>query len=244
MISLKEKPKVCVAICNYNHTKFLKESVESVLKQSYKNLDVVVIDDGSKDQNTVRVLLENIKDDRLRFIFLESNIGKWNALNVAIESSNAEICTSHDADDVSLPWRIESQLEVLMKTKTAHNLCGFISCWNEEEVKRNYSLSKPSNLKFAGGEDVFNSVVYGFNTPGINHYFTGQFETAGVSAMFLKSLWHAGMRFNPPGKNLRILLSEDSDFNCRMTLLVRSTSILLETPYLYRRNTSTNKEER
>lgn len=244
MISSQESPKVCVAICNYNHTKFLKESIESILNQSYRNLDIVVIDDGSEDQNSVRELLESIKDDRLRSIFLDQNMGKWNALNAAIGSSNAEVCTSHDADDVSLPWRIESQLEVLMKTKTAHNLCGFISCWNEEDIKRNYSLNKPDNIKFVGGEDVFNVVAYGFNTPGINHYFTGQFETAGVSAMFLKSLWNAGMRFNPPGKNLRVLHSEDSDFNCRMTLLVRSTSILLETPYLYRRNTSTNREER
>jgi glycosyltransferase involved in cell wall biosynthesis len=203
-----------------------------------------VVDDGSEDQTEVRRLIENIKDNRLRGIFLNQNMGKWNALNTAIESSNAAVFTSHDADDISLPWRIESQLEILLKTKTAHNLCGFVSCWNEEDVKRNYSQKKPDNLKFVGGDEVFNVVAHGFNTPGINHYYTGQFETAGVSSMFLKSLWNAGMRFNPPGKNLRVLHSEDSDFNCRMTLLVRSTSILLETPYLYRRNTSTNREER
>ena len=86
--------------------------------------------------------------------------------------------------------------------------------------------------------------MHGFKTPGINHYFTGNFETAGVSSMFHKTVWEMGLRFNPPKSGLRILMSEDSDFNCRTTLLLRSTSILLETPYLYRRNTSTNKEEK
>ena len=62
--------------------------------------------------------------------------------------------------------------------------------------------------------------------------------------MFPKVIWDVGLRYNPPNSGLRILSSEDSDFNCRATLLLRSTSILLETPYLYRRNTSTNKEER
>ena len=244
MINSQTSPKICVVICNYNHTKFLKESINSILNQSYKNLDIVVIDDGSDDQEAVKEIINKISDIRLRSIYLKNNTGKWNALNSAISTTDAVFCTSHDADDISLYWRLESQLEVLTKTKTAHNLCGFLPCWEEEEVRKNSSLSKPESIKFVSGDEVLNIVAYGFNTSGINHYFTGKFETAGVSAMFLKSLWDAGMRFNPPSKNLRVLHSEDSDFNCRTTLLVRSTSLLLETPYLYRRNTSTNREEK
>lgn len=93
------------------------------------------------------------------------------------------------------------------------------------------------------GEEVANVVLRGYETPGINHYFTGNFETAGVSSMFLKKIWDIGFRFNPPKMGIRTLLSEDSDFNFRVTAGLRSTSILLEKPYLYRRNTSTNREE-
>ena len=87
-------------------------------------------------------------------------------------------------------------------------------------------------------------MLQGFYTPGINHYYTGNFETAGVSSMFYKEIWDIGFRYNPPSCGLRTLLSEDSDFNFRVTASLRSTSILLDTPYLYRRNTSTNKEEK
>ena len=60
--------------------------------------------------------------------------------------------------------------------------------------------------------------------------------------MFVKEMWTKGIRFNPPGMGIRLLNSEDSDFNARVTLATVSTTVLLEKLYLYRRNTSTNNE--
>lgn len=238
-------PKICVVICNYNHNKYLKESIQSIVDQTYENLDIVVVDDGSKDQEeVVKIISYFDTDGRVRLIKQKENYGKWYALNTAISSTAAEFITSHDADDISLEWRIESQINTLQQTKTVHNLCGFISCWTEEEVEKNKAIVKPENIKIASGEDITRMVIAGFDTPGINHYFTGNFETAGVSSMFHKRIWDLGCRFQPPGKNLRVLMSEDSDFNFRVTSFFRSTSLLLEQPYLYRRNTSTNKEEK
>ena len=243
---MTDDKKVCVAICNYNHSKYLEESIHSILKQTHKNLDVVVVDDGSTDQDRVKEIIGYFSDERLRSIFLEKNTGKWNALNEAFASTDAEICTSHDADDISLPWRIQAQVMTLVNTGTAHNLCGFTSCWNEDDVKThlNDPMPVPEEFKIATGEDVVGAVNYGLCTPGINHFFTGQFETAGVSALFYKKVWDIGFRFNPPGFGLRILNSEDSDFNCRVVLGIRKTSLLIEQPYLYRRNTSTNNENK
>lgn len=240
-------PKVCVAICNYNHEKYLKQSIKSIVDQTYENLDIAVVDDGSDEPDVVKSIVESMEDKRIRYIPIQNNRGKWNALNVAFASTDAEICTSHDADDVSLPWRISAQLGVLSQTATLHNLCGFVSCWSDEQINQQQTSilrNTPENIKMVYGDEVAKSVLAGFQTPGINHYFTGKFETAGVSAMFHKSLWDLGFRFNPPGCGIRTLMSEDSDFNFRVTSALRRTSLLLETPYLYRRNTSTNKEEK
>jgi glycosyltransferase involved in cell wall biosynthesis len=236
--------KVCVAICNYNHEKYLRESIQSIVSQDYGDLDIVVVDDGSINFQESKDISNSFNDKRIRFIQLDKNLGKWNALNTAFLTTDADICTSHDADDVSLPWRISSQLLVLKETKTVLNLCGFKHCWNENDIKEGYLLKKPSSLSVIGPADVYASVAFGFQTKGINHFYTGNFETAGVSAMFLKNIWNIGFRFNPPGAGIRILHSEDSDFNSRVTLSFRTTSVLAETPYLYRRNTSTNKEEK
>lgn len=235
--------RVCVAICNYNHEKYLEESVRSIVEQDYADLDIVVVDDGSKDQVLAKEITNSFLDKRVRFLPIENNRGKWNALNTAFSTTNAEVCTSHDADDISLPWRISSQLLSLQQTKTAHNLCGFKHCWSEEDVLEGRNQERPDSLRIFGSDDVFKVVSAGYQTLGINHYYTGNFETAGVSAMFVKWVWDIGLRFNPPGSGIRVRHSEDSDFNTRVTLSLRSTSVLAETPYLYRRNTSTNREE-
>ena len=232
-------PKILVAICNYNHSHFLKESIESIQNQSYDNLDICVVDDGSKDKDVVQDIINSLNSDkRIRSIF-QTNHGKWHALNEAIKTSEAIICTSHDADDVSLIDRIKLQFSILSHTETYHNLCGFYHCWNEDDVltRKNFTHTGPCN--FIDAETVSKHVNDGFSHPSINHYYTGQFETAGVSAMFYHELWSRGMRFHPPNKGVRVLLSEDSDFNFRITQAYGKTSITAEQLYLYRRNTST-----
>lgn len=234
--------KVCVAICNYNHEKYLEESIKSILNQDHEDLDIVIVDDGSQNRKRAQEIARSFDDSRIRFLQIEENQGKWNALNRAFSTTSAPVCTSHDADDVSLPWRISSQLMTLQETGTIHNLCGFKHCWSETDVSEGYAQSRPQSMSFITKEKTFELVAAGFKTQGINHFFTGNFETAGVSSMFAKWVWDIGIRFNPPSLGLRILHSEDSDFNCRVTLALRSTSVLAEAPYLYRRNTSTNKE--
>lgn len=235
-------PKICVAVCNYNHSKYLEESLRSVVEQDYGNLDIVVVDDGSSDLLS-KDIATSFSDSRIRHHRFETNHGKWHALNYAFSTTQATVCTAHDADDVSLSWRLSAQMAAMQATKTVHNLCGFIHCWDEADVTKGRALARPDSMSCIGAEDVARLVTTGYQAPGCNHYYTGNFETAGVSAMFLKRVWDIGFRFNPPGLGLRVLHSEDSDFNCRVTLGLRSTSILAETPYLYRRNTSTNKEE-
>ncbi len=238
--------KVLVTICNYNHSKYLEQSIKSIQDQTYQNLDICVVDDGSKDIDKVTELINRLQknDKRIRFIDLEKNYGKWHALNEAIRTTDAHVCTAHDADDVSLLDRIHLQLMTMLTSKTQHNLCGFHHCWNEEDVNsRLQDRIDASKVKMIPPDEVQKLVTGGYNHPSINHYFTGDFETAGVSAMFYKRIWDYGIRFNPPGMGLRTLLSEDSDFNFRCTA-VTNTSVLLEKPYLYRRNTSTNQELR
>lgn len=240
-------PKVLVTICCYNHGKYLNEAVQSIVDQSYTNLDICIVDDGSDaDQDIDRIIKDlQQRDPRIRVITLPKNIGKWHGLNEAIRTTDAVLCTSHDADDISLPNRIERQVECLMKTQTLHNLCGFHHCWSEDDVdkiKKDYVTL--SELQVVSPERVSSAVMMGKRTPGINHYFTGQFETAGVTALFYRQIWEMGIRFNPPSLGIRTLVSEDSDFNFRVTALLSRTSILAEQPYCYRRNTSTNKELR
>jgi glycosyltransferase involved in cell wall biosynthesis len=242
--NITKLPLITVVVPCYNHGKYLKESVESLLAQTYKNLEIIVVNDGSTDNTQVVGSMLPALDRRVKFINFEKNMGKWHCLNTAIERSEGLIITCQDADDLALPERIERQFRALQATESIHNLCGFYHCHSEADVEKYRGVRASGDLKVVPAETVSQMVEYGFSTPGINHYFTAEFETAGTSAMFLKALWNVGFRFNPPGMGLRITNSEDSDFNVRVTLALRNTTVLAEPLYLYRRGTGTNNESR
>jgi glycosyltransferase involved in cell wall biosynthesis len=185
-------------------------------------------------------------DDRIVYHELPENRGKWYALNYAIEKTGCTLITTLDADDICLADRIERQVRVFMTVpNTQHVLTGFYHCWSQEDIDRCWSkkINQDPVLNIIEADEVRQHVLTGLSTPGINHFYTGPYETAGASAMFVRGLWDVGIRFNPPGTKTRVLLSEDSDFNFRATALVGRTVILNEKLYCYRRNTSTNKEE-
>jgi glycosyltransferase involved in cell wall biosynthesis len=98
------QPLVAVIIPVYNARPYLRAAVESVLNQTHRNLEVILIDDGSTD-GSVEVLA-GITDPRLR-IERQANAGKPAALNRAIASTDAEFYIVNDADDISHPTRLE-----------------------------------------------------------------------------------------------------------------------------------------
>lgn len=237
--------KVCVIIANFNHSKWLESSIASALNQTYRDIEVLVVDDGSNDKDVVKKIVESaqLRDSRVVYLDLPTNKGKWHALNEAIKTTSCELITTLDADDVCPEDRIARQVDVFkLVPGTLHVLSGFHHCWSEEEVNQNLKKTQTGPLQVIPHETVRNMVIAGFSTPGINHYYTGDIETAGASAMFHRQVWDLGIRFNPPRVGLRTLLSEDSDFNFRLTALLGRTAILNERLYCYRRNTSTNEE--
>ena len=234
-----------VVIPCYNHGKYLRESVESILRQTHQNFRIIIVNDGSSDDtNQVSKALVDA-DDRIGRITFSGNGGKWNAMNQAIKVLGAQctFITTQDADDVSTPDRLERQLQCIIETNTTHNLCGYYNCENEDDINIHYLKRREGDLPIMQADEVMKHVLAGIETSGINHYHTGEFKTAGATAMFHRNIWLLGVRFNPPGVGLRVLNSEDSDFNFRVTVTAARTSILLERLYCYRRGTTTNTEE-
>lgn len=240
-----QPPLISVIVSCYNHAQYLTDSVKSLLAQTYQNLEIIIVNDGSTD-NTREVAGQCVTLDptRVKFIDIAVNKGKWNALNEGISASTGMIVTSQDADDLAMVDRIKRQFDAMVATNTVHNLCGFHHCFSQEEMDAHKDERVDGDLKGLEPEVVAKMVEQGFMTPGINHYFTADFETQGQSAMFLKALWNIGFRFLPPEMGLRVTNSEDSDFNIRVTLALRNTSVLAEKLIAYRRNSSTNNEKK
>lgn len=103
--------KVSVIIPTYNRAKYVIEALESVLNQTYKNYEIVIVDDGSTD-NTREVLRQYLADDRITYIY-EKNGGPASARNVGIKHSTGEHIAFLDSDDLWLPDKLVYQVEYL-----------------------------------------------------------------------------------------------------------------------------------
>lgn len=95
----------------HNGSSYLYDAITSVLEQSYHDFELVVVDNGSTD-NSLQIL-NSFNDPRLRVIELGRNIGRTPALNVALEASYGDYVAVQDADDISLPQRLECQISYL-----------------------------------------------------------------------------------------------------------------------------------
>lgn len=99
---------VSVVIPNYNYARYLPEAIESVLAQTHKNVEVIVVDDGSTDDS--KAVLASF-GDRIRTIF-QQNQGVSAARNRGVAESNGDFLAFLDADDAFLPSKLEKQLEL------------------------------------------------------------------------------------------------------------------------------------
>ena len=113
----KENNKVSVLISTYNNEDCIRASVESIQKQTYKELEILIIDDGSND-GTLQICEDLRNDDSIIRVFKnENNIGLTKSLNILIKESKGKYIARQDADDISYSSRLEKQINFLKKQK-------------------------------------------------------------------------------------------------------------------------------
>ncbi|MDY0250641.1 MAG: glycosyltransferase [Pseudomonas sp.] len=114
-------PLVSVIVSCYNHDKYIKECILSVLNQDYRNIELLVVDDGSNDSSVS--IINKLKED-YDFYFLEQeNKGLTKTLNEAISRSRGEYIVPLGSDDIMLSHRISTQIEYIID-KPEVGICG------------------------------------------------------------------------------------------------------------------------
>ena len=119
-------PKISVIISCFNASDTIDYAINSLLNQSYKNIEILIGDDCSEDRTWDKLKnLANI-DKRIILFKSDSNQGPYNIRNKLIDNSSGEFITFQDADDYSLPNRIELQLKTILAEKTIACTCRWI----------------------------------------------------------------------------------------------------------------------
>jgi glycosyltransferase involved in cell wall biosynthesis len=122
---------VSVIITCYNHARFLSDSIKSVLKQTYRNLEILVVDDGSTD-NSPEVVL-GFPD--VNYVY-QNNAGLSAARNKGIAKSRGKYIVFLDADDWLYPDAVKTNIEFLQQNPA----CAFVSGWHDKVNEWGYPL--------------------------------------------------------------------------------------------------------
>lgn len=104
------RPRVSVVMASYNHRRYVLEAIESVLAQTMPDLELVVVDDDSRDGSLA--VIGRVRDERVRAYALRENTGGAAALNFAIQQARGEFVAVINSDDRWAPEKLARQLEV------------------------------------------------------------------------------------------------------------------------------------
>lgn len=169
---MTQQPLVSTVISTYNGAKYIRKAIDSVLNQTYKNIELIIADDCSTD-DTQKIISEYLKKDpRIRTFRNETNMGSYKSLNKAIGVSKGKYIANLDDDDIWItPKKIEKQVEFMEKNKdyglvgggmikidTKNNeIARFLFLENDEDLRK--SILSANNL-FAHSSVLFRKDIW------------------------------------------------------------------------------------
>jgi glycosyltransferase involved in cell wall biosynthesis len=145
---------ISVIIPTYNRENFIKETIDSVLNQTYKNIEILIVDDGSTD-NT-REIIESINDPRIIYIY-QDNTGASASRNTGIKNAKGEYVAFLDSDDSWLPDKLEKQIKFIQNNPQIDICGGWILQFDEKSNKIWKLYSEPSDIK---AYNLFNNPLF------------------------------------------------------------------------------------
>lgn len=143
---------VSVIIVVYNGEEYIEEAIESVLNQTYKDIELVIADDGSTD--STRKIVEKYED--VVYVYQE-NKGEGSARNLGIEASKGEYLAFLDADDLYEPDKIEKQLKILLENNDIDVVYNDLKVVDEN---LNYLNILKSEGVYEKREDLLANIIY------------------------------------------------------------------------------------
>ena len=137
--------KISVIIPTYNREKLIVKSIKSVLNQTYRNFEIIIIDDCSSD-NTINEI-NKLKDNRIRYIKIRKNKGANFCRNLGIKKSTGEYISFLDSDDIYYFNKLEKQIKNIKKNKSNFDFCKFSIYINNKNNRFNLTLPNSFQVK-------------------------------------------------------------------------------------------------
>jgi len=152
-------PLISIVLCSYNGERFIKEQIDSILDQTYSNIEVIISDDASTDA-TPRDLQEYKSNQKIRLFFQSGNLGSAKNFEFAIKQATGAFIAFADQDDIWLPEKIEKLYKAIEARSLIYSDSELI---DESGKKLNKKLSDLRNM-YSGHQTkgfIFSNVVWG-----------------------------------------------------------------------------------
>lgn len=141
-----EKLLVSVILPVYNAEHYLKDAIDSIIGQTYKNLEIIIINDGSSDGSDK--IIRSYSDKRIRYVCNYPNKGLIDTLNIGFSLASGVYIARMDADDIALPVRIERQVECLNAHSDITVLGSAYAILGTDRVVRNSESNEEIKSRF------------------------------------------------------------------------------------------------
>ncbi len=199
-----DTPFVSVILPTYNGAKFIEETLQSVLDQTYKNLEIIIIDDCSTDNSYDILKSYADKDDRIKLYRNDKNLGIGKNSNKALSLASGEYIMMQDHDDLSSPVRVEYIVKVLEENPHITGCATRVKKIKESTNDYTHDLSDPRvayDDEYIYATEIFDRLILHPTTvyrrsilEGIDKPYSGEFKIVSDDDLFY-TLNKAGARW-------------------------------------------------
>lgn len=177
-------PLVSFVVTSYNYEKYILKTLESIKKQSYKNFEILVVDDCSSDNSckVVEKFIEENQDLKITLFVQDKNQGQMSAMMRGLKEAQGQFVSFIDSDDILMPDYAKIHVQTHLKTSLAMTSCAIIEIGENDEVHTFNSISSPACETV---EDLLNTEKNDYKI--IKAHFGGWHWSPNSSAMYRKA---------------------------------------------------------
>ncbi len=155
----------------YNAEKFISETIDSIQNQTYKDWELILVDDCSSD-SSYDIISEYMKNDkRIRYIKLEKNSGAAVSRNTGIKNAKGRFIAFVDSDDIWLPKKLEKQVNYMLDKKLGFSFTSY-RYMKEDGTKTNKIAKAPKKINYNG---LLKNTIIGCSTVVLDRKIIGDF---------------------------------------------------------------------
>lgn len=178
-------PMISFVVTSYNYEKYILKTLESIKAQTYRNFEIIIVDDCSND-NSCKIIEDFISENqdlKITLIKQSSNQGQMASMIKGLESAQGQFVSFIDSDDILMPDYAKNHIRVHLETSVALTSCQIIEIGEDDEIHTMNSISSPhcKNLdELFAGENINYKILK-------HKHFGGWYWSPNSSAMFRKA---------------------------------------------------------